>query len=266
MDLFIHQQIKHYFSETQPLFEQLMTLRGVCFRQQKGRLTQRIQIGQQHYFIKQHTGVGIREIVKNLVQCRWPVVGAKNEWRAIEKLQTLNVSVPPLFAYGQRGWNPACKQSFVLMAELTPTISLEDLCKTWQKQPPTFRFKQRLIAEVARMTRILHQNGMNHRDLYICHFLLDISHGMENLENKPIKLALIDLHRAQIRRKTPMRWMIKDLACLLFSCKGIGLTKRDLYRFMKSYTDQSLRDCFHFNKHFWLKVSKRGSNYRDHTL
>uniref|UniRef100_UPI003AF9562D lipopolysaccharide kinase InaA family protein n=1 Tax=Thiolapillus sp. TaxID=2017437 RepID=UPI003AF9562D len=32
--------------------------------------------------------------------------------------------------------------------------------------------KQRLIARVAAMTRRLHQNGINHRDLYICHFLL----------------------------------------------------------------------------------------------
>ena len=34
-------------------------------------------------FIKLHYGVGWREIFKNLLLGRWPVLGAKNEWRAL---------------------------------------------------------------------------------------------------------------------------------------------------------------------------------------
>jgi UDP-glucose:(heptosyl)LPS alpha-1,3-glucosyltransferase len=238
-------------------FDQWMTLSGECFREQKGRRTLRVNLGGKSYYIKQHSGVGWKEIIKNLVQWRLPVLGAKNEWLALTKLPSLGVSVPSVAAYGQRGWNPASQQSFVLMQDLAPAISLEDFCKTWPSLPPSFALKRQLIEEVARIAQVLHVHGMNHRDFYICHFLLDVNQ---------MKLSLIDLHRAQIRRCTPKRWIIKDLAGLYFSSKDIGLTKRDIYRFMKRYRQQSLRDMLDVESAFWQKVKSRGEQlYRDHT-
>lgn len=262
---YLSASVKAFFSSTEPLFEQAMALRGESFRQQKGRLTQKIALGDKSYFIKQHHGVGWREIFKNLFQLRLPVLGAKNEWRAIQKLKSIGVSVPLLEGYGESGKNPATLQSFVLMEALTPTVSLEELCQTWPKNPPAFAFKQLLLNEVARIARLLHESGMNHRDFYICHFLLDISAGIENIQANNLKLSLIDLHRAQIRRLTPKRWIIKDLAGLYFSSKDIGLTQRDLLRFMRSYRQKPLRDILTSEKHFWDKVKNRGEQlYRDH--
>lgn len=238
-----------------------MKLHGECFRHQKGRLTQRVLIGDKYYFIKQHTGVGWKEIFKNLIQLRLPILGAKNEWQAIQKLESLGVPVPKLAAYGQRGLNPASLQSFVLMEEVQPSISLETLCLTWTKTEPTFKFKQALLKEVARIARVLHQNGINHRDFYICHFLLDTANN--SVENP--KLYLIDLHRAHIHRLTPERWIIKDLSGLYFSSKDIGLTRRDWYRFMQAYSAKSLGEIVHSEKELWQKVKKRGEQlYRDH--
>lgn len=243
-----------------------MALDGECFRHQKGRRTQRIVLGEKSYFIKQHTGVGWKEIFKNILQCRWPVLSADNERRAIEKLQSLGVAVPKVFAHGQRGWNPASMQSFILMEELTPVISLEDLCKSWINVPPSFAFKRKLIEEVAKIASTLHRSGINHRDFYICHFLLDTSIGIEKINNSNIKLSLIDLHRAQIRRLTPKRWVIKDLSGLYFSSKDVGLTQRDLFRFMKAYKAQTLRDTLESEKLFWQKVRERGEQlYSDHS-
>ena len=236
-----------------------MALRGECFRHEKGRLTQRVTLGDKTYFIKQHTGVGWMEIIKNILQFRLPVVSAKNEWQAIEKCQSLGVSVPVVAAYGQRGWNPARMQSFILMEELAPVISLEDLGKTWVKTPPSFAEKRQLIESVARIARILHHNGINHRDFYICHFLL------ESWQGRFEKLHLIDLHRAQIRCLTPRRWIIKDLSGLYFSSKDTGLTQRDLYRFMKAYSGKTLRETL-IGKNFWQKVRARGEQlYSNHT-
>ncbi len=234
----------------------MMGLRGECFRHQNGRMTQRITLGEKSYFIKQHSGVGWKEIVKNVLQLRWPVLSAKNEWRAIQKLQSLGISVPTVIACGQRGYHPARLQSFVLLEELAPVISLEELCLNWRTNKPAFSFKHNMIKEMARIARILHQNGINHRDFYICHFLLDTSDRAKS-SNK-IRLFLIDLHRAQIRRLTPMRWIIKDLAGLYFSSKEIGLTQRDLYRFMQYYSQKSLRDIMDSKHGFWLKVKERG--------
>jgi heptose I phosphotransferase len=247
------------------VFDQMMALRGECFRHQEGRLTQRVLLGNKFYFLKQHRGVGWKDILKNILQLRWPVLGAYNEKQAIEKLQSLGLSVPSIAAFGQRGINPAKLQSFILMEEVAPSLSLEDVVKTWHIRPPTFSLKRKLIEEVARIARTLHQSGVNHRDFYICHFLLDTTQGLDKINDKNVKLHLIDLHRAQIRRLTPQRWIIKDLAGLYFSSKHIGLTQRDFYRFMKAYTLKSLREIRDSN-HFWQKVRLRGERlYSDHT-
>lgn len=239
-------------------FDEIMALRGECFRYQNGRLTQRINLDGKHYFIKQHSGVGWKEIFKNILQLRWPVLSAQNEWLAIKKLQSLGVATPALVGYDKRGTNPAKIQSYILMEELAPVVSLEDLCKTWQKKPPAFAFKRQLIDEIARIASVMHQNSINHRDFYICHFLMDKN-------EKNLKLYLIDLHRAQIRRLTPERWIIKDLAGLYFSSKDIGLTSRDLYRFMKSYRNKPLREIVKTENKFWKKVKTRGEKLYGNT-
>lgn len=257
-NIFLHADIRQHVSALSPVFDQMMTLKGECFRQQEGRFTKRVCLGNKHYFIKQHTGVGWREIIKNILQGRLPVLSAKNEHQAINKLQSLGVRVPGILAYGCRGTNPANLQSFILMEELAPVISLETLCGKWSESSPAFTLKHGLILATARITRTLHENGINHRDLYICHFLLDISHGVENIMNHDLKLYLIDLHRAQLRHVMPERWRIKDLAGLYFSSMNIGLTKRDLFRFMKAYTGKSLRNIVSMESRFWEKVKVRG--------
>ena len=252
---YLHPHLKKYFKETESLFSQLMALHGIRFREQKGRLTQRIVLGEKSYFIKQHRGVGFKEIIKNLLQGKIPIVSAKNEWLAIHKLKSLNIATPHISGYGERGVNPASKQSFVLMEEITDVISLEDFCKDWHKKPPSFTLKYHLIKETARIAAILHKNGINHRDFYICHFLLN---------PHTLTLYLIDLHRAQIRRKTPKRWIIKDLAGLYFSSIEIGLTRHDVFRFIKFYHKTTLRDIVTVEKRFWEQVKKRGEQlYRD---
>ncbi|HVY53497.1 MAG TPA: lipopolysaccharide core heptose(I) kinase RfaP, partial [Gammaproteobacteria bacterium] len=153
-------------------------------------------------------------------------------------------------AFGKRGINPATQKSFLLMKELKETVSLEDFCKEWKTKPPAFPLKRKIINEVARIARTMHQNGINHRDFYICHFLLS------KLEN--FKLYLIDLHRASIHRRLRQRWIIKDLAGLYFSSKGIGLTQRDLYRFIKAYHQQPLRAIIATESNLWSKTVARG--------
>jgi heptose I phosphotransferase len=255
--VYLHNEIKDYFSDSSSVFDDMMALRGEVFRHQKGRLTQRIQLGNQTYFIKQHTGVGWKEIIKNLLQFRLPVISAKPEWLAIQKLQSLGVSVPEIMAYGKRGFNPARLHSFILMQELAPVKSLEELAKEFASSPPSFKLKKQLIEAVATMTRILHDNGLNHRDLYLCHFLLH--------DDSP-RLSLIDLHRMQIRSVTPRRWKLKDLSGLYFSSKDVVLTQRDQYRFMKVYRGERLGKILKSEKNFWEKVRARGERlHSNHT-
>lgn len=254
MIFYLNETLKKYLNTQTSLFEQLMALRGECFRHHKNRATYKITLGTEDYFIKQHQGVGWKEIVKNLIQGRAPIVSAKNEWLALQRLEKLGISAPLVVGYGECGFNPATKKSFILTKALPESVSLETLCESWKSEPPSFQLKQALIKKIAHIAKTLHDNGINHRDFYLCHFLLAEE-----------TLYLIDLHRAQIRKKVPVRWLIKDLAGLYFSCIHNGFTQRDYLRFIKHYRDASLRDILKNEKMFWMKVKKRGEDlYRDH--
>lgn len=259
MQLIVDPLIQQYFSTEHPLFEQIMRMHGQVFRELEGRRTQRIALGEDTYFLKQHFGVGWQEIFKNLFQFRLPVVSARNEWQAIQLLKKLAIPTMQVAAFGLRGANPARCQSFILTHELMEVVSLEDFCLNWQQFPVSLKW--RIIKEVARIARMMHQHGMNHRDFYICHFLLD----KNTLTAHAPTLFLIDLHRAQIRRATPLRWLIKDLAGLYFSSKDIGLTSRDLLRFIREYREQGLHHIIPKEIQFWQKVQTRGDKtYQRH--
>ncbi len=224
-------------------FDALMQLQGKAFRDVKGRKTIQVELAGNSYFLKQHFGVGWREIVKNLLSFKKPILGAMTEVCAIEKLGELGIATTPLVAYGQRGSNPANLQSFVLTQDLGDITSLEDLCAGWKKSPPDAKFKRRLIVQVAEIAKKLHENGVNHRDFYICHFCLD------NTELPAIKLYLIDLHRVLIHAASSVSANVKDIAALYFSSMDIGLTARDYLRFKRYYQKQ--------DANFWQQVEAR---------
>ena len=220
-------------------FVAVESLEGEVFRELEARRTLRTEAGGRGFFVKIHRGVGWAEIVKNLISLRLPVLGARQEWLAIRRLTELGVDTMRAVAFGERGSNPAKRHSFIVTEELVPTVSLEDFCRDWPTAPPPLALKRALIERVAQMAGRMHRGGVNHRDFYICHFLL-------HLDPTPtadkLKLSIIDLHRAQVREKTPRRWRDKDLASLYFSALGIGLTRRDRWRFLRTYFARPLRE------------------------
>ncbi|MDR3087915.1 MAG: lipopolysaccharide core heptose(I) kinase RfaP [Azoarcus sp.] len=220
-------------------FAEVEALQGNVLRALDGRRTLRAEIDGCGYFVKIHRGVGWGEIFKNLFNLRPPILGARNEWQAIERLTELGVDTMRMFAFGERGINPARQHSFIVTGELAPTVSLEDYCAEWPRTPPALALKRALIKRVAEMARRMHEGGVNHRDFYICHFLL---HTDPPPTSAALRLSLIDLHRAQIREHLPARWRRKDLAGLYFSTLEIGLTRRDLLRFIRVYFNAPLRD------------------------
>ena len=220
----------------QDAFAVAEALNGQVLRALEGRRTLRTEIAGCGYYAKIHRGIGWGEIIKNLLSLRLPVLGAGNEWRALRRLTALGVDTMRPVAFGERGTNPATRHSFIVTEELAPTVSLEDYCRDWPTVPPASTFKRALIRRVAEMARRMHRGGVNHRDFYICHFLLHLP-----ADQHAPKLSLIDLHRAQVRQQVPHRWRNKDLAALYFSALDIGLTRRDFLRFLKTYFGRPLR-------------------------
>ncbi len=238
-ELFLDAPFRALWAGQDP-FRAAAALQGTVLRELEGRRTLRTEIEGRGYYVKLHRGVGWGEIIKNLVTARLPVLGAEQEWLALKRLHELGVDTMKAVAFGRRGDNPARLESFIITEELAPTISLEDYCRDWPARPPAPALRRALIGRVAEMTRRMHAGGVNHRDCYICHFLLHTEPPPSAAE---LRLSLIDLHRAQVRdRPAPRRWRDKDLAALHFSSLEIGLGTRDRLRFLRAYFDRPLRD------------------------
>jgi heptose I phosphotransferase len=240
-------------------FRKVDELEGEIYRAVASRRTFRFEHLGQNYFAKIHKGVGWLEILKNLVLFRKPVLGAGEEWQAINKLEALGVETMTVAAYGMKGANPASMSSFIITEALENTVSLEDFCRNWPEYPPERNLRLALIERIASMSRTLHENGINHRDYYICHFLLVRNSIQDVCDYSDLRLHLIDLHRSQIRSQTPFRWRVKDISGLLFSAMEIGLTSRDLARFMRIYSGKSLRATLQQDSRFWNSVLKRAN-------
>jgi len=152
-----------------------------------------------------------------------------------------------------QGRNPATRKSMIVSEDLVGTVSLEDYCAKWAAKPPAPDARMRLIRKLAEAARRMHEAGINHRDFYLCHFHLD----ERSLQQDSLRCYLIDLHRAQLRRRTPRRWQVKDLGSLYFSAMESGLTQRDLLRFMRHYCNGGLREALDEQAGLWRQVEQR---------
>ncbi len=240
--------LSEYFSELwkgKDPFDEVEKITGEVYRELDGRTTLRFELDGKGYFLKIHRGVGWREVFKNLVQLRLPVLGAENEWKAIDKLKSINVDTMTYVAYGKTGINPAKQLSFIITEDLTDCISLEDYFLGMPVEDRAGAKAEGLIEKLAESVTAMHQHGMNHRDLYICHFLFD----PKKIESEQT-LHVIDLHRAQIREKVPYRWLVKDVASVVYSMKEVYASKDQISTFTRLYSVDG-------DSRFWAAVMKK---------
>lgn len=233
-------------------FAEVGKLSGELFREVKNRRTFRIEFAGVGFFVKHHLGVGWREIFKNLTQFKLPVLGAANERRAIAELTAAGVPTMSVAAYGRRrSWNPAREESFLITEEIADAVNLEEFSKPWAASPPAFPLRLAVIRALADSASAMHRAGINHRDCYLCHYLIPAATPRDA---ESVTLRVIDLHRAQLRRRVPRRYRVKDLAGLMFSAFDSGLTRRDALRFLRRYCRRPLREEFAANRSFWRAV------------
>jgi len=247
---YLDKNLVKLFKDKDP-YELLEQIEGNIYREVKTRKTFQFEFNGKSYFAKLHDSTGWPEIIKNILQFKRPVIGARNEWEAINRLIEKSIATMKIVAYDERGFNPAKRKSFIVTEELQETVSLEDYCLNWKSEGASIEIRKKLIQQVATIASRLHANGICHRDFYLCHFLLHKNH-------KPFpKLSLIDLHRALIQKITPERWVVKDISGLYYSAMMIGLSKRDLLRFIIYYGQRNNRFSMRDNKKFWVKVERR---------
>lgn len=260
--MYLQPEFAATLSEGERTFSFLFHLNGELYREALGRKTLRFAHHGTYYFLKAHTGVGWREIFKNLLQFRLPVISALPEWNAIHRLQTIGIDTVTPVGYGCEGNNPARRRSFLITEDLGKTVTLEELGARW-KQPHVLTrsevaFKRILLRRVGAITRTMHDSGVNHRDLYLCHFHIPAGSLSPETPSEAPRIYIVDLHRAQIRRRPPpQRWIVKDLAGLLFSSMDCGLTRQDRFRFIAAYSRTSVRNAFYAQKSLWRQVDLR---------
>jgi len=223
----------------------------------RNRKTGRFEIDGKGFYIKKHFECGWAAVLDELFHLRKPHIGAGHEQAALDKLHAIGIDTMTVAAFGQEGKALSSQRSFLVTEELTNVTSLEDICLQWQAVPPAAACKRALLRKIAEIARTLHRSGINHRDFYLCHFLLDISEGAAEQLQDPPRLYLIDLHRAQQRPAAPLRWRVKDIGGLYFSAMDIGLNRNDLFRFMRLYTGKSLRQTLQDDQRFWKAVRCR---------
>lgn len=250
------------------VFAEVRALEGEVFRDVPGRRTLRFRAFGRSWFLKHHTGIGRKAWWEERLKGREPVTGADNEWRAIRALQEAGIATLDVAAFGQRG-DPAHRESFLITVDLEeaqgePLVDLETLCAGWVQKPPSPLFRWQLIGSLAVISRRLHGAGITHRDYYLCHFLVPVSQlpgiGAACAAGEtPLRPILIDLHRALLQPRNLDRWVVKDLAGLLFSARHAGLTSRDIWRFICAYTGLPVREAWRTGQHRWQRIERRAA-------
>ncbi|HEC13841.1 MAG TPA: lipopolysaccharide core heptose(I) kinase RfaP [Acidiferrobacteraceae bacterium] len=261
---YVPPKAKKLFPECRSVID-FLAIKGKVIKSSPRRCVLRVERGGQELFIKIHEGVGWREIFKNLFNLRLPIVSAQTEYTAIRRLEALGVATMPVVAWGVQGWNPARRRSFIVTRSLERTVDLEhglsDVLNQALNPASLSRAarKRRLIHDVASLTHRLHAHGVNHRDFYLCHLRVD-REGPTAM-NGPFKLYVMDLHRAQLRRRTPRRWIVKDLSALLYSMllnpSAVAFTRRDGLRFIRAYTNMPWSHAVAKDAALWCKVVSR---------
>ncbi|MBO4632342.1 MAG: lipopolysaccharide core heptose(I) kinase RfaP [Lentisphaeria bacterium] len=248
-EVFLNEIFQRMWKDLNP-FQAAFELTGESFRKVKSRHTFRVEIEGRGYFVKLHRGIGWTEYFKNLLQFKSPVTDAGQEYRALLHLKAHGVDSMTPAAYGCEGLISPLRSSFLITDELKDCVSLEDFCRDWSLKPPPFQLKRALIRKLGQMAGKMHRSGLNHRDCYICHFLL--RKGSECSADP--ELHVIDLHRAQIRKKVPWHYWVKDVAGLWFSAMDAGLTRHDILYFLRTYFQQDLQVVFRQNGGFLKAV------------
>ncbi|MDP6375018.1 MAG: lipopolysaccharide core heptose(I) kinase RfaP [Pseudomonadales bacterium] len=251
-ELFLREDLATHFGGLDVL-EIADRLQGEVYRQVARRRTVRMEIGGRAYFAKVHEGVGWGEIFKNWMVLKPAVIGAENEYLACLHLEAAGVRAPTVAGYGSSDGGAAQRTSWVICDELAGHLSLEDLVADWEARAPTSCQVHALVEGVASFVRNLHGAGVVHRDLYICHLLIDQAAWREG----EVKLAVLDLHRAQIHDRIPREWLLRDLAALLFSTLDLGLSRYAWLRFVRRYRGRDLHDVFDEEGKFWRLVHAR---------
>lgn len=130
--------------------------------------------------------------------------GIQAEVEAIKLLESAGIPSVPVVGHGMLHDG----RGFLISDDL---VGFEDSEKLVEKG---FDF-ERLLEPTAQLAAKLHDAGLHHRDLYLCHFYAKVS-------DTDIELRLMDAGRVRkLPWLTKRRWIVKDLAQFVYSIRTL---------------------------------------------
>src|SRR5262249_14130972 len=129
-------------------------------------------------YLKRHDRLPWRSGVAALVHPRGAHSPGAAEFAHLHRARALGVTVPEVVAAGERIGPWGRLQSFLMVAELAGSRELNEALPLLARRldPRAFEtLKRGLVREMASITATLHRARVFHKDLYLCHFFLDLA-------------------------------------------------------------------------------------------
>lgn len=206
------------------------------FHTKQGRSTGRVVRGSLSVYLKRHWGLPwkLRLLATLRPAGNWSPAAA--EWEHLRWARAQGLPVPEPLAFGESAGPWLRLHSFLVIRELTGLQPLHLAVPTAAEsmRPQSFRrWKGQVVRQMAALARLLHGQDRYHKDFYLCHFYVP---APQAYSPNPGTVHLIDLHRLGHHHWLRRRWLVKDLAQLLFSTWGVaGVTNHDRLTFLRSY-------------------------------
>lgn len=158
------------------------------------------------FYLKRHRPPPWKDYIKPLLNLSKPIVGARNEWLATQHFLQAGIPTTVPVAFGTSGG-----ESFLLTQGLGDGAKLSD----WftENNRTTGNEIEEVIDRVAATAARMHSAGLHHQDFYLGHLMLPT--------DRERGLQVLDLGRARRRRRLASRWVVKDLAQLLYSSRRL---------------------------------------------
>jgi heptose I phosphotransferase len=186
-------------------------------------------------FLKRHFALPSRHrFMARLLPARAWSPGLQ-EWEHLRWAAAAGLPVPRAVAAGE--FRGPRLQSFLAVEELADQRPLHEAIPLAADRLSLAGFaewKRGLFAELARLTRLLHDRRAYHQDLYLCHFYIPAADCLAVPGGWAGRVTVIDLHRLAVTRWGDPYKRAKDLAQLLFSTAGVaGIDDADRERFWR---------------------------------
>lgn len=173
---------------------------------------------------------------------------AAREYTALLRLRDLGIAAPIPVACLEESLRGRFLRAALITIGLPASVTLE----SWVRDPGVSAGRRvRFARTLGRLARAMHDGGVNHRDLYFVHILVGDGD----------RIFVVDLNRADLRRRVGRRWRVKDLAALLQSAPP-EVTLREKIVFARAYFAAPLRP----QRRFLRSVKTKAASMKARTL